>query len=418
MKKYISLALAVLMLSLTLCACDDEMANDLEKLELFEKYEDLIDAIEDEDYDEAIGELDGFFDDKDDDEEDVEEDEDGEDVETETDTDTDGEHFGPSGDDEKDEVPEENKPVETVPPETEFVPETMVPETEPSEEWPEETEPSEEWPEDTTPPVEEPPFEDEPSEGPVYDTDDPTSIALGRWVRPSEDGESFEEIIIYDGKLEMFGEAFEWYLDPVTVFDNGFCIDVCRGDDKVYKLDFYYSEYDGYWLNYIYVFDETDKFYEYTDYEAGINYDHFDIVELTAENFFDYFEYVETVEDSYAADGSLETITFRQKYILKQEYITRFCYDLSEANAMITYYYAHFNCDINYDTLEITLKDTTYVSDITGYDFRMYYNYDSENPEAYFSLNSSYITSFDNPIISVYYDLYVDSVEGVIFLAK
>ncbi len=62
MNKYISIIIAVVMLSFTLCACDKEAAEDLEKLDLYEKYDDLIDAIEDEDYDEAIEELDKIFD--------------------------------------------------------------------------------------------------------------------------------------------------------------------------------------------------------------------------------------------------------------------------------------------------------------------------------------------------------------------
>ncbi len=397
MKKYISLALAVLMLSLTLCACDDEAAKDTENNELFEKYGALIDAIEDENYEEALGELNGFFAEKDEDGEDEGDETDGEDVETETDTDTDGEDSGPSGDDEKGEVTEEDKPIDTVPPETEFVPETEPMETEPME-----TEPVETEPEDTVPPEEE--------TDTVSMAED---IAIGHWVYPQTLDGSFKHVYIYEDYCEVFGETYSWEVSDAEAYR--FYVYIYNDLGNAYRLSFNYNDVLDFWYNEIYVYDNVYKYYfAIKSCERAVDHDELTVIDLTRDNFFDYFDYVERKEGSYNISGDAEAVTVTQEFILKPEIARNLYTDLSGCDIEITYDRHEYFVEFDRDTLEIDIIETYF--EVNGYSaaYSMQYDYNDVSHGYYFELAGALITDALDQILLVCDNIEVVNVTGTL----
>ena len=233
MKKFLAFALVLVMcLAITSCGAS-------EKEELYDKYEKVIEALEDKDYEEAVGEIYELY------QKDEEETEDGK--------------WGGSKDDE-DETEEEK-----IDPEIEAM-KAAIP-----GEW------------------------------------IPTTYAV-------EDKGLTNMTFNEDGTVTVNDESYTWEIkDMYSTYGN---ISIKTGDTDVYTLSF--SKYDdgSYRIGFNEYVDENSsnyigEFYRAADYTK---------LEITAENWDNYFEIIETSEISKNAFGEAEEIYVNFDMVLKEEY--------------------------------------------------------------------------------------------------
>lgn len=160
------------------------------------------------------------------------------------------------------------------------------------------------------------------------------------WKDVSSDGTS--TIVFHeDGTCDINGESM-----PYAVEDNGITI------AGIYTLNIT-QEDDMYRLSMYHLSEEGAVFVREEDYDQFIA-EH--TVELTLDNYLEYYEWVDGNRLEYKDDhGNVNCVSVSHELKLKDVYEARMNLNLSEVDIEYTYEQTHFsggNLTINFDTLE------------------------------------------------------------------
>ncbi len=381
LKRILAAVLASLMLASMLVSCEEAeelTAREKKKLKLYEKYEELINAIEDEEYDDARDFIDEIFEDIRDDEDD--ESEEGFDS-TNDGEDTTGEYDDTSsdigGEDEKPvDTEEPDYPIATLPPETE------APETEPPEELP-------------------------------YEFAEAANIAQGYWIYRHDN--SIVGVDIYENEIYVDGVPYSWYVESASGDLSEFIIIAVDGEKPLYEFEFTYSYLHDIYYNYAYIIGEFDYLYgrEQLYTGLGFNSEQFTVYEVTTDTFEKFFAYNEEVSYDADAFGYLNEYSLSQELITLPDYFNVFG-DLSFVNIEFTFDYGIFNVDIDPATYSPTVKDAIELyEDQTSY---ASLDWHSVTDQYYLSLNYAEVNDFSAPTLGILYDYQVTNAYGFIFI--
>ena len=170
-----------------------------------------------------------------------------------------------------------------------------------------------------------------------------TELLLGQWI-PGYPSEGFPQELFFreDKTCTIDGIAYTWEF----TYDNGhnFGLEVYEADTPVYKISMFGGEKEYV----VEIFDESDTRCAY------INPAHYDIIEITPDNWLDYFEIEQGYDWSENAFGEVNALYTSNYWVcLKEEYIDRLSDTVTQGevlskNAMeISFSYGYQECQID-----------------------------------------------------------------------
>ena len=239
----------------------------------------------------------------------------------------------------------------------------------------------------------------------------------GEWTVCSNYGneDAFETVSFdKDGTCKIGKDSFKWRMtDEQDTYIN---VDVTEGEAKRYRvgltlgnkeISLSLSEYEG----------ENGMTNSIGDYR---NLDFYEAVEITAENWDKYFEFVDEGKFGENEFGEVTSFQYYQYLSLKEEYIDKFSNSLSKLVMELDFTYGKKGCQVDLESKKYTLTDSyevdTYDRDSSIYSFN-YSNYEDVSyyrttlMSPYFNKENSYLSDFKT-------DMEIIRVQGTIYLLK
>lgn len=242
-------------------------------------------------------------------------------------------------------------------------------------------------------------------------------LLYGEWTLSSNYGNedavesvSFDE----DGTCKIGKETLKWRVtDEQDTYIN---VDVTEGETKSYRvglntgnqeISLSLSQYEG----------EDGMTKSLGEYR---NLDFYEAVEITAENWDEYFEIVDEGKFSENAFGEVENFTYNQYLCLKEKYVEKLSSSLSELVMELDFTYGKQGCQVDLENKKYTLLDS-YEVDTYDHDSSIYqFSYSNHEDAAYYrtSLMSSHFNGEGNYLSSFKTDMEIVRVQGTIYLLK
>ena len=232
--------------------------------------------------------------------------------------------------------------------------------------------------------------------------------APGEYMGYNYDEEAPENFVLNaDKTCTIWGGDYTWDFQKNWDGSEYYCYDtytyvyVFDGETKVYEISLNLQEED-YITAYLYTVDEEG----YTDSTDGYFFNMADlqVIELTIDNWQDYFEYVEDGEVTYDSFGDPDGAQIDTYYLLKEEY----GYVLTNLSSVaIEYVEQNVRQMITIDVEELTYEwgEVTYTYDPSDpYVTEMYSQYLSDETYRY-GTNVSYTYIDEFPEDEVYQDI-------------
>ena len=243
------------------------------------------------------------------------------------------------------------------------------------------------------------------------------AILYGEWTLNSNYGneDAFETVSFNkDGSCKIGKDTLKWRMtDEQDTYIN---VDVTEGETKAYRvglslgnkeITLSLSQYEG----------EDGMTKSVGEYR---NLDFYEAIEITTENWDEYFEITDEGKFSENAFGEVEGFNYYQYLSLKEEYIDKFSNSLSKLVMELDFTYGKKGCEVDLPNKKYTLLDSyevdTYDRDSSDYTF----NYSNHENEEYYrtTLMSSYFNK-DNGYLSDFKTaMEVIRVKGTIYLLK
>lgn len=243
------------------------------------------------------------------------------------------------------------------------------------------------------------------------------SLAYGEWTLSSDYGndDAFETVSFdEDGTCKIGKDTLKWRMtDEQDTYIN---IDVTEGETKKYRvglntgnkeISLSLSQYEG----------EDGMTRSVGEYK---NLDFYEAVEITAENWDEYFEIVDEGKFGENAFGEVESFNYYQYLSLKEEYVGKFSNSLSKLAMELDFTYGKKGCEVDLANKKYTLTDS-YEVDTYDYESSIYqFNYSNHEDEVYYrtTLMSSYFNKDENCLSGFKTDMEVVRVQGTIYLLK
>ncbi len=384
LKRVLSLLLIAIMLVSVFVSCEAEeelTARERKKVKLYEKYEDLIKAIEDEDYDEAREFIDEIFEDY----------EDGDANNTDEDSENSKNGFFGGEDDTSSDTDRESDDI-VADTETPDIGSSIVTEAPETETVPSETEPEEELPAEYL---------------------EAAKIAQGSWIYKVNS--SIVSVIIHENSIIIEGNEYSWHVESADYDLSEFVIVATSDDKSVYRLEFTKNYYHDIYYNYVKIVSEFDYLYgsERLYYAPGFSSAEFTAYEITTENFYDYFEYVEYYKYDTNVFGDFEEYIFYQEFVTKSDYFN-VSGDLSFVNIEFKYNNGYFTIGIDPITYEMTVKEAVEVYENNFGTSSL--DRHSVTEQYYLSIDYSEVVNISDPGLYIYYDIEITNASGYIFI--
>lgn len=181
-------------------------------------------------------------------------------------------------------------------------------------------------------------------------------IAVGEWkpdkwsVR-NRDAQAFT--LYEDGTCDILGECLLWQIDYVS--EESQDIVIYRNEDKAYSMSIRKDKDVGYYSAYVSAYAEDDKAEANLadKYYATSNLNR---IEITIDNWKEYFDIVEAVEMDYDAFGDPYRYYVSNYIRLKDEYGNAVA-DISDVAVEYSNYDTTQKVFLNYETKEYTLEE-------------------------------------------------------------
>lgn len=238
----------------------------------------------------------------------------------------------------------------------------------------------------------------------------------GEWTLSSNYGneDTFQTVTFdEDGTCKIGSESLKWRM--TNEYDNSFDVDVTEGETKKYRV----SVNTG----------NKELALSLSQYEKDINaisigeyrnLSLYDAIEITPENWDEYFEIVDEGKFGENAFGEVESFNYYQYLALKEEYVDKLSYSLSKLVMELDFTYGQQGCQVDLANKKYTLTDS-YVVDEYDYDSTVYtFNYSSNNDGIYYrtQLMSSYYNEAGGCLSSFKTKMQVLRTQGTIYLLK
>lgn len=239
----------------------------------------------------------------------------------------------------------------------------------------------------------------------------------GEWTLSSNYGneDAFEKVSFdKDGTCKIGNDTLKWRMtDEQDTYIN---VDVTEGEAKKYRvsvgtgnkeISLSLSKYEG----------EEGMTKSVGEYR---NLTFYDAIEITTENWDDYFEIVDEGKFGENAFGEVESFNYYQYLTLKEEYMDKFSSSLSELAMELDFTYGQKGCEVDLPNKKYTLLDS-YEVDSYDHDSSIYtFNYSNYEDEVYYrtTLMSSYFNKEESYLSSFKTDMQVIRTQGTIYLLK
>lgn len=259
--------------------------------------------------------------------------------------------------------------------------------------------------------------------------------AVGEWITFHEDAVDVKPLVINEDGTGSYGdESFTWTVDNGS--DEHFQLK-CLVDGIDFKYTVQFNKYDGdkTWHCQVFVIEVIDE-YSWTSHHEDedtyfdrYNKNKLEIVDITSENFFDYFEM--RLENSWSKNEFDEVEGWGRNYylFLKPEYADRLAIDDSEIKLQYTGKLVYYFCDVDLEnqTIEvgeaIASQDKKDVDETTS--FRLYNGYSEKFPEEYcvtyfwlYSSDNGWFDGAEHAYVTDYEDFNIERAAGQIILVK
>lgn len=223
--------------------------------------------------------------------------------------------------------------------------------------------------------------------------DGTTARIIGEWnVYPSEEDFQVSNLIFNeDGTCSMDGETFTYELKDKS--ETRLSVYLLR--DQI-PAAYFYSNLNSSNVNHGSLCLIQEDGTEITSSPAYYRVEDYNIYEITADNFFDYFELTEEISVDEDSFGDITYAHVKHRYLMKEEYGTVYT-SLSDVVLEYTYDQVHQMCTFDPDTKSYQLGTvinpdcyngtetlrlgTVYIDDIPYYGFSYYYFSTDQFPE-------------------------------------
>lgn len=239
----------------------------------------------------------------------------------------------------------------------------------------------------------------------------------GEWTLSSNYGnEDVIQTVTFneDGTCTIGSESLKWRMtDEQDTYIN---VDVTEGETKKYRvgvstankeISLSLSRYEG-------QDGMTKNVGEYK------NLAFYDAIEITTENWDEYFEIVDEGKFGENAFGEVESFNYYQYLALKEEYIDKFSSSLSELAMELDFTYGQKGCQVDLENKKYTLTDS-YEVDTYDHESSIYtFHYSSYENGVYYrtTLMSSYFNKEESYLGGFKTDMEVLRTQGTIYLLK
>ncbi len=238
----------------------------------------------------------------------------------------------------------------------------------------------------------------------------------GEWTLSSNYGneDAFEKVSFdKDGTCKIGNDTLKWRM--TNEYDTSLDIDVTEGENKKYRVSVNMGGKEITLSMSRYENDiNTSSVGEYRNLSL------YDAIEITPENWDDYFEIVNDGFFGENAFGEVESFNYYQYLALKEEYVDKLSYSLSKLVMELDFTYGQQGCQVDLANKKYTLTDS-YVVDDYDHDSSVYtFNYANNNDETYYrtQLMSAYYNKEGGYLSGFKTKMQVLRTQGTIYLLK
>ncbi len=239
----------------------------------------------------------------------------------------------------------------------------------------------------------------------------------GEWTLSSSYGneDAFETVSFdKDGSCKIGKETLKWRM--VDEQDTYINVDVTDGESKAYRIglsmgnkeiSLSLSKYEG-------EDGMTKSLGEYKNLAL------YDAIEITTENWNQYFEITDEGKFGENAFGEVESFTYYHYLSLKEEYIDKFSNSLSKVVMELDFTYGKKGCQVDLPNKKYTLLDSYEVNDYDWDSSDYQFSYSNYEDEVYYrtTLMSCYYNKENGYLSDFKTDMEVIRVLGTIYLLK
>lgn len=196
-------------------------------------------------------------------------------------------------------------------------------------------------------------YEDAKNNGTIKSQSDHIKLLYGAWEYSGSrtDIETYDIEFKDNGTCQVNGEEYLWNIRNEN--DIYIEIEILEGASKAYLFHLSYEEATQFYRGCLSIYNkEQDSYNTIGNYR---NNDHYEIIELTLDNWQDYFELDERVTYNKDAFGDTTSCTYHVVYKLKDEYMKRLNYSYN--SSPIAYEFSYENGKIN---VSYNLEDETF----------------------------------------------------------
>lgn len=241
-------------------------------------------------------------------------------------------------------------------------------------------------------------------------------VLYGEWTLTSiyEGKEQIEKVSFdEDGTCKMGEKSLKWRMRDE--YENGINIDISEGENICYRASVNVGGKEP--ILDISLIKEDGNGEGIGNYRNLALYEE---IEITPENWDQYFELVTEGKFSDNAFGEFESFTHYQYLALKREYVDRISSSLSKLAMELDFTYGRKGCKLDKDNKSYTLTDRYEVDDYDHESSIYEFHYNNHEGEADYNatIMSSYYNEDEKCLVSFKTDMKVLRTQGSIYLLK
>lgn len=202
-------------------------------------------------------------------------------------------------------------------------------------------------------------YEDAKDNGTVDSKNGHIEYLYGAWEYSgsSNDATTYDIIINNNGTCTINGTEYLWTINNEN--DTYLSIDILEGASKAYRFELSYNKDNPFHQGYFSFYNESTTGYDGLGFYR--NRDHYEIIELTTDNWIDYFELATEVKFHKDAFGETSSCSYTEYYKLKDEYADRLNSNYNYSKIAYELMYENGRMMVNYDLDKETFELVEFV---------------------------------------------------------
>ena len=197
-------------------------------------------------------------------------------------------------------------------------------------------------------------YEEAKNNGTIKTQNDHMKYLYGSWEYAGSrtDLETFDIEFKDNGTCMINGKEYLWNI--TNEYDSSIDFDILEGATKTYSFQLSYDKNVDTYFGYFSVFNKENESYNNMGYYR--NPKHYEIIDLTTDNWLDYFEPVEQTTFNKDAFGETSSCTYQLFYKLKDKYMERLNYNYNQPPIAYEYSYEQGQIEVTYNLEEETFE--------------------------------------------------------------